>query len=97
MHAWKALQNQPPTADEVRRWWHDFPYGNVGVVLGQVSGLVRVDVDGPEGERLFSEWSAGDLPPTWTFRSSPEGRGLLYAWPRDLRQGCSVLTFTPLS
>ena len=78
MHAWKALQTQLPTADEVRRWWHDFPYGNVGVVLGQVSGIVRVDVDSAEGEALLTQWSAGDLPPTWVFRSSMAGRGLLY-------------------
>src|SRR5262249_32651859 len=47
-------------------------------------GVVRVDVDGPEGEALLAQWSAGDLPATWIFRSSIDGRGLLYAWPRDL-------------
>lgn len=31
-----------------------------------------------------AQWSQGDVPPTWTFRSSPEGRGLLYRWPHDL-------------
>jgi Bifunctional DNA primase/polymerase, N-terminal/AAA domain/Primase C terminal 2 (PriCT-2) len=84
IQAWKALQTQLPTANEVRRWWHNYPIGNVGCVLGQASGLVRVDVDGAEGEALLAEWNAGDLPPTWTFRSSSAGRGLLYAWPRDL-------------
>lgn len=84
IHPWKHLQTTLPTADEVQQRWRYFPYGNVGCVLGQVSGLVRVDVDGPEGEALLAQWSAGDLPLTWTFRSSPVGRGVLYGWPRDL-------------
>ena len=68
----------------MQRYWTNFPYGNVGCALGQVSGVVRIDVDGPEGESLLLQWSAYDLPPTWAFRSSPQGRGLLYAWPREV-------------
>jgi hypothetical protein len=92
VHTWKGLQERLPTPEEVRRWWHDFPVGNVGCVLGQVSGLVRVDVDGPEGEKLLMEWSAGDLPQTWTFRSSPSGRGLLYRWPREVSCKSTAMT-----
>ena len=84
MHPWKALQTRLPSATEVQALWRSFPYGNVGCVLGEISGLVRVDIDGREGEALLTQWSAGDLPLTWTFRSSPQGRGLLYAWPHDL-------------
>jgi len=84
IHPWKHLQTTLPTADEVQQRWAHFPYGNVGCVLGQVSGVVRVDVDGTAGEALLAAWSAGDLPPTWTFRSSPGGRGVLYGWPREL-------------
>jgi hypothetical protein len=94
MHPWKALQTHVPTAAEVTQRWRDFPYGNVGVVLGQVSGLVRVDVDGAEGEALLAAWSAGQLPLTWRFRSSAHGYGLLYGWPKDLAcqstsEGCA--------
>lgn len=84
MHPWKALQTQRPTATEIEQRWRDFPYGNVGCVLGQASGLVRIDVDGATGETLLQQWSHGDLPPTWAFYSSAQGRGLLYTWPRDL-------------
>ena len=84
MTRWKELQTRLPTATEVRRWWQTFAYSNVGVALGQVSGLVRVDVDGSEGDSLLQIWSQGGLPPTWTFHSSPTGYGLLYAWPKDL-------------
>jgi hypothetical protein len=92
MHTWKDLQERLPTPEEVRRWWQDFPLGNVGCVLGQVSGVVRVDVDGVEGEKLLAEWSAGDLPQTWTFRSSPSGRGLLYKWPREVPCKSTAMT-----
>ena len=84
MHKWKDLQSRLPSAEEVQRQWHLFPYGNVGVVLGQISGLIRVDVDGAAGEALMQTWSQGEILPTWEFRSSATGRGLLYAWPRDL-------------
>ena len=84
MHLWKHLQTRLPTPEEVRSEWRTFPYGNVGCVLGQISGLVRIDSDGAEGESILAEWSQGDLPPTWTFYSSPGSRGLLYAWPTDI-------------
>jgi hypothetical protein len=82
MHAWKSFQGRLPLADEVRRRWQGYPIGNIGTILGQVSGLVRIDVDGPPGETTLQTWSRGDLPPTWEFRSSPSGRGLLYRWPQ---------------
>jgi hypothetical protein len=82
MHRWKQLQVQPPTPADVHAYWRDYPVGNVGVVLGQVSGLVRIDIDGADTSMLDT-WSQGDLPPTWEFRSSGIGRGLLYRWPTD--------------
>src|SRR5262249_12559711 len=47
---WKAWQSGRPDEGTLSRWWHDFPTANVGVALGVVSGLVGIDVDGPEGE-----------------------------------------------
>lgn len=90
MHKWKEGQGRLPTVAAVQKYWRDYPIGNVGCVLGQVSGLIRVDVDGAPGEAALQEWSQGDLPPTWEFRSSSAGRGLLYRWPQD--QPCQTLT-----
>jgi hypothetical protein len=84
IHTWEQFQTRLPTTAEVQQYWKRFPYGNVGCVLGQVSGVVRADVDGPEGEKKLLQWSNGDIPATWEFRSSADNRGLLYAWPRDL-------------
>ena len=59
----------------------------MGIVLGEASGLVRVDVDGPGGEEILAEFSNGDLPTTLEFTSGREngGRGLLYAVPPGLK------------
>jgi hypothetical protein len=81
--AWKELQTRLPTEAELREKWRANPTLNVGLALGPVSGLVRVDVDGPGGERLLAELSGGDLPDTLEFTSGRDngGRGLLYAIP----------------
>jgi hypothetical protein len=80
---WKDFQDRPATVNELRQKWKDNPKLNVGLALGPVSGLVRVDVDGPSGEALLQEKSGGDLPVTLEFDSGRDngGRGLLYAIP----------------
>jgi putative DNA primase/helicase len=82
-HRWKEFQERLPTEDEIRNFWRRLPSSNVGVALGPVSGIVRLDVDGPGGEKLLEEWSGGDLPPTLEFTSGRPngGRGLLYSIP----------------
>jgi hypothetical protein len=84
MHKWKTLQTQLPTAEEVHAAWRDYSIGNVGIVLGQGSGVVRIDSDGAVGAALLHEWSGGDLPPTWAFASPSGGQGWLYRWDKDV-------------
>jgi hypothetical protein len=79
--AWKPYQDRPPTESDVRVWWATWPNANVGVVLGPVTGLVGVDLDGRSGDELLREVSRGDVPETLTFRTG-KGRRLLYALPR---------------
>jgi hypothetical protein len=82
---WKAWQARLPALDEVVAQWELVPAANVGIVLGPVSGLVGVDVDGDEGEHILDEASGGDLPKTLTFATG-RGRRLLYAidWDSDV-------------
>ena len=63
MHPWKVFQQRLPTVEEVQTQFHRYPIGNVGCVLGQVSGLVRIDEDGQAGCDMLAAWSGGDLPP----------------------------------
>lgn len=69
--------------DDVRGWLEKNPKINIGVPLGQTSGMVGIDVDGEVGERLLKELSKGDLPLTWEFLTG-KGRRLLYALPEGL-------------
>jgi hypothetical protein len=80
---WKCFQDRLPTPEEIKAKWRDNPQLNVGMALGPVSGLIRVDVDGPEGERRLAQLSGGDLPATLEFTSGRPngGRGLLYKIP----------------
>jgi hypothetical protein len=78
---WKEYQKRRATEDELRSKWKANPLLNVGIALGPVSGLIRVDVDGEEGQPFLHEMSGGDLPDTLEMTSGGNGRGLLYAIP----------------
>ncbi len=67
--------------DTVRGWWQRHPEANIGVACGP-SGLVVVDVDGPEGVQSLARLGR-DLPSTLTAQT---GRGHHYyykapTWP----------------
>lgn len=64
----------------IRRWWRQHPDANIGVVTGRISGIVVVDIDGPEGEAALAEF--GPLPATPTARTG-RGRHLYYSYPPD--------------
>jgi putative DNA primase/helicase len=80
-HKWTKHQTERPTEQEVRSWWRQVPTANVGIALGPVSGLVRLDVDGEQGEQFLAELSGGDVPDTLEMISGGGGRGLLFAIP----------------
>jgi hypothetical protein len=45
--SWSEYQSQRASEEEIREWWTRWPDANVGVVTGQVSGLIVLDLDGP--------------------------------------------------
>jgi hypothetical protein len=67
---WKSYQAQPPHVDQIDEWWMRWPDANVGVITGQVSGIVVLDADGPKG--LESLKALGTPATTWLSRT---GRG----------------------
>src|SRR5207248_3028332 len=81
---WTEHQETLPSETTVQDWWRQHPSSNVGIALGQISRLVRVDVDGAAGEAALQKIGGGDLPLTLEFRSGRvdgTGRGLLYRIP----------------
>jgi putative DNA primase/helicase len=74
------------TRDEVtiKQWFAKWPDANVGIATGRVSGLVVVDIDGPEGEKLLADFNAefGPLPEDLS-ATTGKGRHLYFAYPPD--------------
>ena len=65
--AWEPYQTEPATETQIRDWWGtEFPGANVGVVTGQVSGLVVIDLDCPEAKdklkELLSQYDLTSVP-----------------------------------
>jgi hypothetical protein len=78
---WEAWQKRRPEPADLHEWWRWNPAFNVGLALGPVSGLMDIDVDGPQEEAFLQRISNGDLPATLAFATGGGGRHLLYAVP----------------
>jgi hypothetical protein len=87
---WDEFQSRLPTEAEVRGWWKQNPLCNVGVVLGDISGLISVDVDGSAGEQKLLLVSGGEVPPTLEFSTSSGRRHLLYRIPKNVQVKTTV-------
>jgi len=53
--AWKQYQERLPIEEEVKTWWNQHPYANIGLTTGHLSGLIVVDPDSQEATRAFKE------------------------------------------
>ncbi|HOO13173.1 MAG TPA: bifunctional DNA primase/polymerase, partial [Bacillota bacterium] len=66
---WKEYQTRHATEEEVKKWWRRWPFANIGIVTGAISGLLVLDIDGTEGaeavgdrhlpQTVFSETGGG--------------------------------------
>jgi hypothetical protein len=65
--------------DQIRRWWTDTPDANIGIALGERSGVWVLDIDRKNGKDGFAhldryEAEHGQLPPT-RVGGTPNGGG----------------------
>ena len=74
---WAPFQENPPARDQVAEWWTRAPEANVGIVTGEVSGIIVQDLDGPEG---LSTAHRNGIPVTPTSRTG-HGLHLIYRHP----------------
>ncbi|MGG3887332.1 bifunctional DNA primase/polymerase [Brevibacillus panacihumi] len=79
---WK--NNGKPTREEVEHWITKYPDLNIGLVLGSVSKIVGIDIDGKEAWSRLQEVSKEDLPETWAFKTPGGGKRLLYKIPEGM-------------
>ncbi len=81
-----AKRSAVPTTEEIEEWLAKWPTMNIGLVLGAASGIVGIDVDGPQALERLQEISGGDIPATWMYKTpgSEAGRRLLYRLPEGI-------------
>jgi RecA-family ATPase len=80
---WQNYQEKPPTEGHVKFFWTKNPNANVGIVMGPVSNLIGVDVDGEEGAKLLHDLCGGHLPNTLEFKTpgASGSRRYLFKYP----------------
>lgn len=74
--SWKEYQTRRATEEEVREWFVKYPKANLGIVTGQISGLIIIDVDAGHGGLETMEWL--DLPDTPKVRTGGGGFHFYY-------------------
>jgi hypothetical protein len=85
--AWEQLQSVRPSAEQVAEWYSQWPAANIGIVAGEISNLVVLDIDPKHGgdaslERL--EQRFGPLPETVEVTTGSGGRHLYFTHPGGL-------------
>jgi hypothetical protein len=84
---WEFWQNECPSEHDIAEWFRRWPDANVGIVTGEISNLIVLDVDPKHGgdaalERL--EHSFRPLSPTVEAVTGGGGRHLYFAYPGSL-------------
>lgn len=69
--------------EDVNKWFNQNSLLNIGVPLGQISGIIGLDIDGRQGEVTLLAMSEGDIPETWEYNTG-QGRRLLYGLPKGI-------------
>jgi hypothetical protein len=85
--SWIQFQKERASAERIEDYWNRNPQANIGIVTGSVSGIIVLDVDGPEGDASLKRIEArfGELPET-PMSTTGKGRHYIFNHPGgDLR------------
>ncbi len=52
---WSKYQSERATPKKIRGWLKYWPNSNIGIITGALSGIIVLDVDGPEGEKTLRD------------------------------------------
>lgn len=78
LYPWKTYQQRLPSQKEVRIYFNRWPTANVGIILGQISQLVGLDIDGPEAMALLQSMAGDNIPMSVEFTTPGGGKRILY-------------------
>jgi hypothetical protein len=84
---WERLQGTHPFAEQVSAWFRRWPNANIGIVTGELSNLVVLDIDtkhGGDGSLARLERQFGPLPETVEAITGGAGRHFYFAHPGGL-------------
>lgn len=76
---WRDFQQKRATEAQIRKWWAKHPDANIGVITGEISGIVAVDVDTDRGGR--AKPIAKEAPTKLVSRTGGGGYHLIYQYP----------------
>ena len=80
--AWTEFQKRRPAEEEIRSWFQRWPNANLGIVTGTISGVVVIDLDGPEGIAQAQKLTLTSAVVSIT----GNGKHLWYRAPKDIVQ-----------
>ena len=80
--AWEPLQSSHPSAEQVADWFGRWPDANIGIVTGEISNLIVLDIDPKHGgdaslDRLERQF--GQLPATIEVTTGGGGHHFYFA------------------
>jgi len=90
--SWKPYQSDPPTVDQIEKWWNKWPKAAIGIATGPVSGLLVLDVDHEKGWEYVTEEKRLGSEPTPIARSGGGGWHVYYKYPEgaDITIGARI-------
>ena len=92
--AWEPLQSSHPSAEQVADWFGRWPDANIGIVTGEISNLIVLDIDPKHGgdaslDRLERQF--GQLPATIEVTTGGGGHHFYFAHPGGLIRSRAAL------
>jgi hypothetical protein len=86
---WGEFSKRIATEEEIERWLEQFPDAQVGIVTGEISNLVVIDVEAGGDNSLF--------PSTYTVRTGGGGYHFYYQYPgKVVRNATRILELTDI-
>lgn len=76
-----GVKDATTDADTIRRWWGRWPEANVGIATGGASGVVVLDLDGPEAVDALDEFAGTSARPDAPEAATGRGRHLFFRCP----------------
>ncbi len=76
---WEPYQHARADEEQIRKWWTQFPHANIGVVTGEKSGMVGLDVDIKNG--VDGRKSLGPIPTTACVKTPSGGMHYYFKHP----------------